>query len=451
MTATLFNTEQTIQNPILDQVTAATNKGLNLVLASVNSELTAPLRLTRHSSNVREIVVGSNVIVNPETGKNRSALPVKSLIPSFSSGSITFPSTDSGTITISPGTNVTMPTIGNNYYLKVGIGVNELGNITLSFGAPGASVSAATTPKLQSPKANDCGYVVVGVDGSGNVNTINTTDIYQYSGGGAGGGGLLPTYIGGSTTLSATLEAGKLYIVDMVNATADFNLTLPTMNDDDQLTCVIVNNADKTYRSILVGGSQTIRYNNMSGNDLKVVDSETWISVAKANGSSIIYTYDAKVPLNGTLSGNLDVTGALSFPVTSLSNAQATSMGLKQYAHGTTYNGGNAPTVTSAATSPTITSSSFIPYQMQDGSWRMKFNLLINASSSGAYHFSIAGITIPRTQSYVARTGNGILPDFAANDFCYSNGTFYCAFASGVTDMAAFGDIALSAKPTWAY
>ena len=137
-----------------------------------------------------------------------------------------------------------------------------------------------------------------------------------------------------------------------------------------------------------------------------------------------------------------------------MSDQLATQLGLKQYLHGTTYNGGNAPTVTLTAgggTLSSVTRAVFVPYQMQDGSWRMRFNFNVVLSSA--------------TRTFIVITINGVT--FKAGDIqpcagitstavtCYATnatGTVEFAFTSTTTTTTrASGDVELDSKPTWAY
>lgn len=128
----------------------------------------------------------------------------------------------------------------------------------------------------------------------------------------------------------------------------------------------------------------------------------------------------------------------------------------RQYLHGTTYNGGNAPTLGSAAGGFSVTRAVFIPYQMQDGTWRLKGQLSINYSSTSANTtLTVNGIT--------SKTAGGIQPvnvQFAdgtqANvKYAYfgSPGTNTLDFRSVAAETSAFlwFDIEIDAKPTWAY
>jgi hypothetical protein len=168
----------------------------------------------------------------------------------------------------------------------------------------------------------------------------------------------------------------------------------------------------------------------------------TW---ADANMEGVVAADVWVTPVSSGVAGILPATNA------ELDDVTATRLGLKQYAHGTTYNGGNAPTVTCSANSPVIAYSSFIPYQMQDGRWRMRFNLKFTSAPSTVFGFAVAGISIPVTQAYWT-IGDLGTPDFATGaGFVDTNNNFYSTQAGGTTRVMSFGDIELSAKPTWAY
>lgn len=140
-----------------------------------------------------------------------------------------------------------------------------------------------------------------------------------------------------------------------------------------------------------------------------------------------------------------------------LDDATATQLGLKQYYHGTTYNGGNAPTTTSGQAGFSVVRALFIPSQMQDGSWRVKFNIVANFTSA-----SISGITLSVANLVFKNTTNFFQP---ISGF-FANGTVrYAAYinpntgdisltaiSAETTNRVYFsGDVELNAKPTWAY
>jgi hypothetical protein len=138
-----------------------------------------------------------------------------------------------------------------------------------------------------------------------------------------------------------------------------------------------------------------------------------------------------------------------------LDDATATRLGLKQYLHGTTYNGGNAPTLSTGFTSPVFVRGVFIPYQMQDGAWRLKFNVDVTHASGGSGTFNIDGVTTKQTsglnQAFAISLSTGSLDFISGTGFCATNSTFYVSGSSGQTEFIASGDVELDSKPTWAY
>jgi hypothetical protein len=165
---------------------------------------------------------------------------------------------------------------------------------------------------------------------------------------------------------------------------------------------------------------------------------------APAIGASFPLTVDAGTILSGTVDDE-----RLPDPTT-YTDAKATKLGLKQYLHGTSYNGGIAPTV-SGATVSSVNKGVFVPYQMQDGSWRLRFNINIVSTSTNDVQPSINGITtINQFQSISSMTNNGqaILASLALSN----SSIFRCLYASPSSSITLFsGDVELASKPTWAY
>ena len=134
-----------------------------------------------------------------------------------------------------------------------------------------------------------------------------------------------------------------------------------------------------------------------------------------------------------------------------LDDATATRLGLKQYLHGTTYNGSNAPTV--AVTNLSTCRGVFTPYQMQDGAWRLRFNIGLRLSVSAAsITATVNGVSFntsyPDYQAVSAMGGSG-------NSLTYGNATatntLSAGTASASTQWVFSGDVELASKPTWAY
>lgn len=140
----------------------------------------------------------------------------------------------------------------------------------------------------------------------------------------------------------------------------------------------------------------------------------------------------------------------------SLSDAAATMLGHKIYYHGTSYNGGVAPTVTlstDGGSGSTVTKSFFIPRKLSDGTWMCKFTINMAMTNTA--------------RTYAGLNVNGLTPDNTGNQTwactlaglsagpsrVYVNGTqLYASFSSTATTyIEASGEILLSSKPTWAY
>lgn len=143
-------------------------------------------------------------------------------------------------------------------------------------------------------------------------------------------------------------------------------------------------------------------------------------------------------------------------PVTSMSDGLATMLGHKQYLHGTSYNGGNAPTISGSGA--TIVRGVFIPYQMQDGTWRMKFNyyLTVSTSTRTTYSTSINGVTFKAVTDFnqavtvnsPAGTAQNAYQGFALQN-TNSIEAYHASFSTGSYGFS--GDVELNGKPTWAY
>ena len=160
-------------------------------------------------------------------------------------------------------------------------------------------------------------------------------------------------------------------------------------------------------------------------------------------------------PLNGgAVVPEASSTGAgLLPPPTLMSDELATAIGHKAYYHGTSYNGGNAPTVTSTGGAFTSEYAQFIPYQLQDGTWRMRFTAQFYYSiATSTPVFSVNGILAP---SSIYQRVNCALGGFASAtggmDFNQNSNNFQVHNASSATHFFFSGDVVLASKPSWAY
>jgi len=149
--------------------------------------------------------------------------------------------------------------------------------------------------------------------------------------------------------------------------------------------------------------------------------------------------------------------GLLPSTNTNLDNASATRLGLKQYLHGTTYNGGNAPTISAGAdisSIGTVVRGLFIPYQMQDNTWRMRFTFYVSGATSVAStsHFiAIAGILFKNVSNFYQMVASDVGIFSQGLAFPNTNTIRFSSISSIPTDYYCAGDVELNSKPTWAY
>ena len=144
---------------------------------------------------------------------------------------------------------------------------------------------------------------------------------------------------------------------------------------------------------------------------------------------------------------------------TSMTDAEATRLGLKSYVHGGSYVSGLAPTVTlstGGGTLTTVVKGNFTPRQLQDGSWRalIYIGVTVSITARTGLGLAVVGITSKNTTDlfqplYLAVGQTTVV----SNVYIAPNSNvFTCAYASASTTQFWYGgDIELDSKPTWAY
>ena len=154
-----------------------------------------------------------------------------------------------------------------------------------------------------------------------------------------------------------------------------------------------------------------------------------------------------------TFAGVKTFQDGLVFASSSLSNAQATIMGLKQYLHGTTYNGGIAPTVTCPQAGFSVSKAVFIPYQLQDLIWRCKIQMFATFTSATitSINLSVNGLASPAVQIGVGSLSGTIVAIQTYSNSGGSNVITISVPSSTTSGVYCYLDIELSSKPTWAY
>jgi len=133
-----------------------------------------------------------------------------------------------------------------------------------------------------------------------------------------------------------------------------------------------------------------------------------------------------------------------------LDNASATRLGLKEYLHGTTYNGGNAPTITGQAGFAADARCVFIPYQMQSGTWRMRFNVRFSQTSGTTADITVNGVTFNKVAP-VAVSGNNLAAANYAGRTTDATSSIVLRSSSADRVFSVSSDVELSSKPSWAY
>lgn len=137
----------------------------------------------------------------------------------------------------------------------------------------------------------------------------------------------------------------------------------------------------------------------------------------------------------------------------SMSDAVATALGYKTYlGDGTTYNGGVAPSITTNRASTSLKGSSLIPYQTQDGSWRLKIDLVVEYTANTSVIITINATTFKNATNYYQALAYTGFAGGAEQAYCNPGGSTISADATISTGRAAVnGDVELDSKPSWAY
>lgn len=213
-------------------------------------------------------------------------------------------------------------------------------------------------------------------------------------------------------------------------------------------------------RFAAVTNNQVVRGNGTDVVSGQIDDPGFFTTGAAAGAAAIGIVTTGTQTLAGakTFTGNASFSADFLIAPTALANASSTILGQKEYFHGTTYNGGIAPTVTLVSGGGTLSSvgrAVFIPYQMQSGTWRMRFNMNATLSSTlrtGAT-FGINGVTF---QSTVDQEVSGGVETAAAliNSSNTTNNTSNVTISHASAAATAYliaGDVELASKPTWAF
>jgi len=190
MASTKIDARQVISRDTLQQLAPyATDKEVDDLLRSINSDTTSPLKLDASNPADRTINVGPAIVSNAESNRQKTIPHIGSLLPNdFTSGTVVFPSASGGAITVTPGNDNTL-TVTSNNYIKVLIYMDVNGDLNVLPGIENAVEVDATV--LPAPSGSlPIGYVTL-FNNAGTIDTIIQSKIFQFgsgAGGGSGGG-----------------------------------------------------------------------------------------------------------------------------------------------------------------------------------------------------------------------------------------------------------------------
>jgi hypothetical protein len=149
---------------------------LDNILLSVDSDLTAPLRVDASATPNLTVTIGPGIVSNAESNRQRTIPFVNGVIPTFTGGTITFPAFNGGTIIVSPGTNVILD-LPVNTYADALLSLNNAGQIVVLVGTPNATQANVQAPP---PPANTLPFAYVQLFNSGGtVQNITQNTIFQ--------------------------------------------------------------------------------------------------------------------------------------------------------------------------------------------------------------------------------------------------------------------------------
>ena len=143
---------------------------------------------------------------------------------------------------------------------------------------------------------------------------------------------------------------------------------------------------------------------------------------------------------------------------TSMTDSDATALGYKVYKAGVSYNGGNSFTFSATGTSGVGYDADFIPYQTQDGDWRLRGNFYYSYTSGGLNYIAILCTNI--LAKNIANMYYAVAVDIysgATAQACKGriqggwNGFELWSYNTAANKWYVSFDIALDSKPNWAY
>jgi len=173
----------------LPRLSDAEKPTLKTILPSLDQELTPIFELRESATPNLTLNIGAGKIQNSDTGLSRSFFPIQNLSFDFSGGSVTFPATTGGVITVSPGINDTL-NLNSGKFIAVLVQIDSLGQLSVAIGTEANTAAEATNSDnfpVHFKKVLPLGYVVLN-NQVGTIQNVINENITQFDGGGGGGG-----------------------------------------------------------------------------------------------------------------------------------------------------------------------------------------------------------------------------------------------------------------------
>ena len=230
-----FDARQSIYRGTLDQLSTSANPELDNLLSSVNTDLTALLRLSASDPASLVVNVGGGDLLNAESNRRRAIPHIGTAYVQFTSGTVTLPATSGGNITCSPGGTTTL-TVASGNYAAILVYLDGNGNLNTVVGADAATEAAAITNLPPAPEETLALGFIVAQNVSGTIQNITQNKIAQFgtgSGGGSGGGTITEEALALRNSLNSTeykylapvvFKTDKQEFVDTVNSTGTLNM-----------------------------------------------------------------------------------------------------------------------------------------------------------------------------------------------------------------------------------
>jgi hypothetical protein len=237
--ANKLDARQTIVRDLLSHIgDGNTNVEVDNLMRAINSDLYPLLRLD--SDGALTVTVQASSKVNPEYGRKTEIPPINGVVPDFTSGTIVFPATNAGSIGCTPGDPVSLSgLLSANNFIKVGVHLQENGDLAVTLGTEGASAAAAGEAD-DLPDALYIGKITISCDGLGNINSIAQGDVAQFP-------------VANQSSAFSSIQDRGAKLIDGGTWNWDQNGANPDQLSWDSNAYIQIPGMDDTYNRILAG------------------------------------------------------------------------------------------------------------------------------------------------------------------------------------------------------